>query len=109
MLDFGGGVVPGQHSLLRMQTRECDEVLGLGDIHRLPVDAGRDTNHSATRVAERDGIDGLLYGPVVTGAVLCHLYHKGRHFEGSNENTMMMMGLLIREFLKIGVLGKSEL
>lgn len=109
MLDFGGGVVPGQHSLLRMQTRECDEVLGLGDIHRLPVDAGRDTNHSATRVAERDGVDGLLYGPVVTGAVLCHLYHKGRHFEGSNENMMDDDGFVNKRVSKYRSLGKSEL
>lgn len=105
MLDFGGGVVPGQHSLLRMQTRECDEVLGLGDIHRLPVDAWRDTNHNTTRVAERDGVDGLLYGPVVTGAVLCHLYHKGRHFEGSNEND----GFVNKRVSKNRSLGKSEL
>lgn len=72
VLNFGGGVVPGEHSELRSQTSESDEILRLGYVHGLPVDAGRDTNQSATRVAERDGIYGFLHRPVVAGAVLCH-------------------------------------
>lgn len=72
VLNFGGGVVPGENSELRSQTSESDEILRLGYVHGLPVDAGRDTNQSATRVAERDGIYGFLHRPVVAGAVLCN-------------------------------------
>jgi hypothetical protein len=66
----GGGVVPGEHGVLRAETRQGDEVLGLWHVHRLIVDAWRHANHGPTRVAEWHRVYGILHRPIVPIPVL---------------------------------------
>ena len=79
VVDPRGGVVPRHHGVLRAEAGEGYEVLGLRDVHGLPVHPWAHPNHGATRVAERDRVDRLLYRPVLSGSVLCHRYHTARH------------------------------
>lgn len=39
VLDLGGGVIPGENSVLRVETRESDEVLGLGYVDGLSINS----------------------------------------------------------------------
>lgn len=79
VIDFGGGVIPGEDGVLGAETGEGDEVFGLGNIHRLSVYAGSDGNHSARSVAERHGVDGLLHRPVIPAPVLRNPHYPPRH------------------------------
>ena len=61
VIDSGDSVVPGKHSVLRGQSSESDEILGLGDVYWLPVDSRRYPNHRPANVSKRHGVDRLLY------------------------------------------------
>lgn len=80
VIDSGGSVVPGKHSVLGAESGESDEILGLGDIHRLPVDSRRHPNHRPPNVAERHGVDRLLHRLEICGSVLCHREYASCHF-----------------------------
>lgn len=77
VINFGGSIVPSEDSIFRMQTGESDEVFGLGNVNRLLVNPGRDSNDRTASVAEWNGVYCFLYGSVVTGAVLRYSDHYG--------------------------------
>ena len=79
MIDFGGGVVPGEYSVLRAQPSKCNEVLRLGNVDWLLVHTRRHANHNPAFVAERHNVYGFLHSPVISSAVLRHADHSGRH------------------------------
>lgn len=87
VIDSGGSVVPGKHSALRGPSSESDEIFGLGDVHRLPVDSRRDPNHRPANVAKRHGVDRLLHRLEISGSVLwngdyarCHSVERKEKF-----------------------------
>lgn len=80
VINSGGSVVPGKHGVLRAESGESDEILGLGNIHRLPVDSRRDPNHRPANVAQRHGVDSLLHRLEICGPVLCHREYASCHF-----------------------------
>lgn len=82
MVDLGGGVVPGEDGVLGPEPGEGDEVLGLGHVHGLPVDPGRDPDDGAAGVAERDRVHRLLHRAEVPRAVLRDRHHPRRHCRG---------------------------
>lgn len=60
VLDFGGGVAPGDDGGLGIASGESDEVLGFGDVNGFSVDTGRDLDDVSDPVAKRDGVDRRL-------------------------------------------------
>lgn len=70
VIDSGGSVVPCKHSVFRTESGQSDEILGLGNVHRLPVDSRRDPDHRPASVSERHGIDCLLYRLEIGSSVL---------------------------------------
>lgn len=79
VLDLGGGVVPRQHGGLGADSGERDEVLGLGHVEGLAVDARRHPDHGAARVAEGHNVYGFLHRAAVGAAVLRHCDYSGPH------------------------------
>lgn len=78
MIDPRCGVAPSENGALGAKTSEGDEALPLGDVDRLPVHAGGDADDSPASVADGDGVDGLLDGAEVTGAILRHCQNPRR-------------------------------
>lgn len=99
MFNFSSGIVPGKNSELRLETSQGDEVLGLGNINGLLVNARWQSNDSSTCVTERNYVYSILYRSVVTIAVLGHRNYPCRRRRHWSNNNPSLFYLRVSEML----------
>lgn len=79
VFDLGGGVVPGKNGVFRSESDEGDEVLGLGYVQRLLVNAWRHADDRSGSVSQWYRVHCLLHRPEIPAAVLRHRLHQRHH------------------------------
>lgn len=94
VIDSGGGVVPGKHSVLRAQTSKSDEILCLGHVHRLTVDSRRHPDHRPASVAKRHCIDCFLHRLEISVSVLWYRENASSHFWFSGSIYVVILSVM---------------
>lgn len=104
VVNFGGSIVPGEDSTLRAQTRECDEILGLGHVQRLPVNARRHTDYRPASIAEWNRVYGFLHRAEISTAVVRHCDYpgRGRHESLSRTSRLSVVGKRVEDEDEMG-------